>query len=56
MAIIIIRTEEGNYIVADSEYGGGTYYDADSYEDALNWSRKNGVEVDTEDFRDYYNQ
>ena len=54
--MIICRTELGNYIVTDADYAGGTYYDADTYKEALAWCRSHNVEIDEDDFRDYYNQ
>lgn len=52
--MLIIRTELGNYLVVSAEYGGGTYYDADTYEEALAWCRERGIEIDEDDFRDHY--
>ena len=42
----IRQTEYGNWIVCESSYTGGTYYDADTLDEALEWCRQRDIEID----------
>lgn len=45
----ICETVYGNWIVCESIYAGGTFYDADTLEEALDWCKEHGVDIDPED-------